>query len=149
MEIADFGISPIAKVFEGKSADLNRNGLTWDFAVVDTTDLLLCADFGAATSGSRGVFWQINDSSGNVVFSGVSQEQVGLGVQSFSAQFSLDAGSYKLLLGGTDSTTGNTETGVHVDNIQLSSVQTPGDVNFDGDVNFLDIAPFIAILSNQ
>ena len=146
VEIADFDINSTAKAFEGRSADLNRNGLTWDFDVADTTELLLCADFGVATSGSRGVFWQVTDSSGSVMFSGVSQEQIGFGVQTFSTQFSLDAGSYRLILGGTVST-GNT--GVHVDNIQLSSVPNPGDVNFDGDVNFLDIAPFIAILSNQ
>lgn len=146
VEIADFDISSTAKVFQGKSADLNRNGLSWDFTVANTTELLFCVDFGVATSGNRGVSWQVNDSLGDVIFSGVSPEQIGFGAQGFSTQFRLDAGSYKLLLGGTTSS-GNT--GVHVDNIQLSSVQKPGDVNFDGVVNFSDIPSFIEILQSQ
>ena len=43
----------------------------------------------------------------------------------------------------------NTPLFIAIDNVQLSASPILGDVNFDGVVNFLDIAPFIAVLATQ
>lgn len=127
VEIADADLSNIAKAFlSGRAADLNGNGLRFDFTLDNDSMLVLEADFGVGSDGSRGLYYELEGASISTI-TGASPDQVGRGNQSFRTTFDLLAGDYSLALG---STAVNTVEGIHVDNIRLSSVPEPSSIAF-------------------
>lgn len=122
VEIADYSLSSAFKVFTGRSADLNGNGLQWRFSIPSTSDVKLEFDFGVGQSGTRGAFWRMIDSLGSTVYSGSTIDQVGFGSQHFSTTSMLSSGTYQLQLG---STAISSIEGIHIDNVRLTIVSVP------------------------
>ena len=93
---------------------------------------------------------QVRDGNGNVLYSAGSTLIPGTGHNDFDFTSGLFAGTLIIDIDLTG--LGDNSDDIAIDNVSFSQravVAFLGDVNLDGVVDFLDIAPFIAVLSSQ